>query len=418
MSRHKRARSEYYAWTPEVLLRNKKDAEALLDKQFDDDYFIRNIRKIYKTIAHKGPYPDRILPFFSFVPVKLDYTVFNEINHAIKNPTHYRDCCHQNEEFSGDSMQFISKIMHPFSHLDVALIGAWGCCSQCAAIITPRIMHKCFKFAFAIDNSSFDIDMLTVICMWIANILQYDFIKQSLRMNNDLMPALMLMLLRLMQGVHFLSEQNVKLSENRQRNMYIAIWRLLQQLVVNCGYIEKYYQRKDDLNERRCQQYVLQMVRWLKHEFKIMSQQNYDVNDEHQTTVSDLSSTCLANVGVLITKISSKDILKMAGIVTNDSSGLTQFYQDSLYSIHRITHNADKIGKFFMKSVIKANKLRSKHRIKCSWRNCTKWTKAETIYRCKQCKAVTYCSKHCQKKDWKRGYHNIACKDYLAICTS
>ena len=43
----------------------------------------------------------------------------------------------------------------------------------------------------------------------------------------------------------------------------------------------------------------------------------------------------------------------------------------------------------------------------CSWYKCKK--KSEKLLKCKQCKNVTYCSRVCQKKDW-RFKHRLVCQ--------
>ena len=46
---------------------------------------------------------------------------------------------------------------------------------------------------------------------------------------------------------------------------------LLKQIIFNYHYIEKYYQRKDVLNEKLCQLYQIKIVKWLMKETKILS---------------------------------------------------------------------------------------------------------------------------------------------------
>merc|ERR1711971_252918 len=96
----------------------------------------------------------------------------------------------------------------------------------------------------------------------------------------------------------------------------------------------------------------------------------------------------------------------------NDDSS---FWFNVLKTVHKIAiaHcKDDSIAGIFNESIVKANELKKENRIKCGWIKCTRWTTSDTFYRCKKCKVVIYCSKHCQKKDWKRGLHKLTCKLY------
>lgn len=46
----------------------------------------------------------------------------------------------------------------------------------------------------------------------------------------------------------------------------------------------------------------------------------------------------------------------------------------------------------------------------CHWKNCLK--KEKHLKRCRKCRSAFYCSKKCQKQDWKLGNHRCVCKYY------
>ena len=46
--------------------------------------------------------------------------------------------------------------------------------------------------------------------------------------------------------------------------------------------------------------------------------------------------------------------------------------------------------------------------VTCSW--CLKTTKEVPLSLCAGCKTLKYCSKTCQKEDWKKGPHKDECK--------
>ena len=57
-----------------------------------------------------------------------------------------------------------------------------------------------------------------------------------------------------------------------------------------------------------------------------------------------------------------------------------------------------------------------KQNMECLWRKCDKQAKDfETgrLHKCKRCRVARYCSKSCQKRDWKYGYHKELCDKFV-----
>ena len=57
--------------------------------------------------------------------------------------------------------------------------------------------------------------------------------------------------------------------------------------------------------------------------------------------------------------------------------------------------------------------IMKKREIECSWKGCN--IKAKDVvngklYKCTKCRVARYCSKYCQKRDWKYGNHKHICK--------
>eukprot|EP01084_Bolivina_argentea_P187063 322301_1 len=94
-----------------------------------------------------------------------------------------------------------------------------------------------------------------------------------------------------------------------------------------------------------------------------------------------------------------------------------------IYTLIKDFHKKHWKGKSVYKyliSIDKYSKYLSPHKnylrydyVECQWRNCCN-KKMEIVSngnwgKCSKCKLVRYCSKHCQKLDWKLGYHKKLC---------
>merc|ERR1712130_819806 len=206
-----------------------------------------------------------------------------------------------------------------------------------------------------------------------------------------------------------------KLYENRRTLIYFSIWRLTKQIILNHGYIKKYYQDKDNDKNCFCELYQVQMVRWLMEEIRIL---NVTLEDQESRLeiLNSLKYDYFGGIIILISLLKTEEAQDEVRIITHnvnlpDYECLMSFW----FSLHSISHNIDYIGHFFKKSIIRSFKLRKRNRIKCQWRHCKKWKKRYKFYKCKKCKAVTYCSRNCQKKGWKLGHHRFVCNDYHRI---
>eukprot|EP01084_Bolivina_argentea_P032000 59203_1 len=70
------------------------------------------------------------------------------------------------------------------------------------------------------------------------------------------------------------------------------------------------------------------------------------------------------------------------------------------------------------KFAIKYKKI-STQNMQCHWRFCAKRRKhVKKLYKCVKCRVSRYCSKKCQKLDWKNGCHKILCAKYSSFSKS
>ena len=57
-----------------------------------------------------------------------------------------------------------------------------------------------------------------------------------------------------------------------------------------------------------------------------------------------------------------------------------------------------------------------KREMNCMWYKCDNQAKdLVKLYKCKRCRVARYCSKSCQKRDWKNGNHKELCDKFVAI---
>eukprot|EP01084_Bolivina_argentea_P054102 99235_1 len=65
---------------------------------------------------------------------------------------------------------------------------------------------------------------------------------------------------------------------------------------------------------------------------------------------------------------------------------------------------------YALKKHMKQYQTICKENMKCHWNLCAKKRKnVVKLYKCKKCQVSRYCSKRCQKLDWKKGYHKLLC---------
>ena len=75
------------------------------------------------------------------------------------------------------------------------------------------------------------------------------------------------------------------------------------------------------------------------------------------------------------------------------------------------------IGCYLINLGEKVWKLKRKE-MKCLWNECDNMAKcfvSEKLLKCKGCLVARYCSKSCQKNDWKYGYHKEICKKLVKV---
>eukprot|EP01084_Bolivina_argentea_P075306 136519_1 len=444
-------------WNEECITEIKPHFEAILNRKFTDNEFIDKIKILYAIVRRKShdqdsqsmltnKYPDvmneiyssdfepETLSFFNIIPIKIDYFMFNaRFNNNFKHISYHK--CDHNTYINlnrPSSLAFIlfqtQHIKHnlkynrklkstPFSEF---LPFTQGCCMQCAELATPEIINCCYsltsyqrdnKHIKQIPNSHlipYNIDTLCLLCLWLANILQHKYIKIILRKNEDLMPTILLTLVRLLHNSHFLYKDANKLYDNRRTMIDFSIWRLVKALIMNHGYIKKYYQNKDVDNDNFCELYLVEVMRWLKRELKILNCmfEKYDT--------MEIKYDYFGGMLILMTLLRYKGAKFEVKQITHHSMIFDYMCLMNFWvTQHLISHNMGFIGKFFKKSIIKSRQLIAKSQIKCQWRDCKKWRKQNKLYKCKKCKAVTYCSRSCQKKGWKLGYHRFVCETYL-----
>ena len=59
-----------------------------------------------------------------------------------------------------------------------------------------------------------------------------------------------------------------------------------------------------------------------------------------------------------------------------------------------------------------------KREMKCLWMKCDKKANdmgSGKLRKCKRCRVARYCSKYCQKRDWKYGDHKKICNRFVEL---
>ena len=456
---------ECIEWRIESLLVHKKEVEGLLKCRFDDDDFIQNIRDLFplfvkyntddQSESETDELPmstiltriyaisgDEIFDSFEYVPLRIDYCMFNPQQNEDFKPILHHECGHNDNNKS--SLKFIytqSKIIGSTCKFTLKLnyesLNSFpchtGCCMECASLITPQIIKFCYglsdyhrsvshdpKETFNPGSDTklvvFNVDTLSRLCLWIANIFEYQHINKCLKVNKDLMPTVMLTLLRLMESAHCLHAKKPKLYMNRRHSIYFSISRLLDQIILKWSYVKKYY-KKEDVERKYCDGYVVWMIGWLMNELRVLSSINIiGIKSQSLSVFVSLQFDYVGAIIVLMTLVKNRKAKKDIKCITNDANFVNyECLVNICRTIHAISHNTKDVGRFFKESIIRSNKLKRENRIKCNWRNCKRRKQTEKFFRCKQCEVVVYCSKHCQKKDWKRGYHRTVCRQYHSI---
>ena len=326
-----------------------------------------------------------------------------------------------------------------------------GCCRECTSLITTAIVCGCYDFVnddinYALHylgmapemsnvpgpkNIVHRVDKSSMLCLWVANILQYEYIKLALKWNHHLMPTILITLYQLMLYAHVLYKENVKIYMNRRKNVYYSIWRLAQQIILNHRYIKRYYNRYDINKERLCDRYIVQMTEWLVNELQILQDIVWSFITMERSASSDYIGSYIQSlrydyvgaVVVLMSLVASKEEFEMSLIfgknlpdfaTKNGKNGVIRIF-NILRFVHSVTHNRKELAKFWKESIIRCRKMKLANRIKCHWRDCKRWGRSEKFFRCKRCRNAVYCSKRCQKKDWKRGPHKIACYRHCSL---
>eukprot|EP01084_Bolivina_argentea_P012916 24200_1 len=416
--------------------------EGLMKKGFEDGMislkqkypYIKNTMKREALTLFHNIYCHSHDLDYRLLPIRIDYFMLSpEMNKQFKCMSHAQ-CDHNQYQYSMYS--FVSKIVsfirnnieynpkltnqtNRFPKLSNCIPCALGCCMQCASLLTRKIVGCCYKLSkhkgqyvsrrvrkYYKDISPGNIDMLCILNVWLANILQYKYVKTYLSKQKDLMPHIFLTLYRLMITAHILYKDNKLLYFNKRRIIYFAIWKSAKEIVLNHCYVKKYYQNKDVKKERLCEHYVLYMVKWTMDELTILSQIDINKNDN---VLKSLNYDYFGGIIILMSlleKVSDETLCSTSKEYISHEHELVSVWMN----IHAISHETTYIGKYFEHSIKVANRLRNKHRIKCQWKSCRYWNRCNKFYKCKKCKTTSYCSRKCQKKDWVFGFHRLVCK--------
>ena len=410
-------------------MKHKERIQKFLETQFDDQHFIQNIKALYPLIRNKvdsiitDEEKSSILPlvlsqyhvygaslnksmqgmldYHAFIPVKIDFNLFDCSQNNNFKEVSYDECDHNHAEQS--PLEFVTKsVVHSLSTPDqmereydsedsLHLFPCNdGCCRDCASVITTSIIAGCYMYvpddvSYATHfiemctippdgsgpkNIVAHVDKLSMLCLWTANILQHRYIKLALEWNHDLMPTIILALFRLMIYAHVLYRKDVKLYMNRRRNVYHSIWRLLQQIILYHHYIKKYYNRYDVEKNRFCDQYIVGMSEWLRNEVQIQQDLAKMYRIEQQPldhTGSYAKSLCHDYVGgviilmSLVAKNESFDMRMMQctewhGFVAENvekNGGCAWVTIDILRFAHSVTNCRKELAKFWKESIIR-----------------------------------------------------------------
>eukprot|EP01084_Bolivina_argentea_P238849 401308_1 len=450
-------------WNKNALIESKRYKsksyiEQILNKKFDDEFFKKNINMLYAIFIQKIQHEQKNniiahelectvlydiysltndhIDAFQYIPIKMNYFMFNrKFNTYQFIPSHL---CDHNKTHSS-SIHFINemiKFMRNNNHKyttklelndnhNIAEVFACssGCCSECAELMTIPITDFCYKLhKISLGGKQtgkqcpapLNIDTLSGVCIWLANVLQHKYIKISLKNNSDLMPTIFRTLYMLLKTAHFTYKDKLKLYMNIRDRISFAIWRLLKEIIINYKYIKKYYQKKDVSNNEYCESYIVEMLQWLMEEIEILG----DILKEKNNSVSVLNSLKYDYFGGIIILMcllkydkSKIDILSVThrGVIYET---FCEWLTDMWMTIHLYSHDISALSQFFKKSILESRNLRKRNEIKCEWRKCRKWKACDKFYKCKGCRVAKYCSRNCQKKAWKLGVHAFVCRSY------
>eukprot|EP01083_Nonionella_stella_P098655 277462_1 len=471
-------------WQMESLLQFKSEFEIILNKEFDDEFYLKHIKTLYPIIRHKthvSPHskpkpkqiqspsqsatnrpskyfcdisvihedtsqPNELTLFreiyelstestfmdFAFVPVKIDYFMFHPRFNRNFHHILYHECVHCNRQMS--SFHFTSAVAEylkeqlfavgyttklPCDPEEQDLFSATnGCCMECAALITPLIIMACKAIKRANSESDeadgplpMNIDALCVLCIWISNILQHKYIKQCLQNDSDIMPTMLLAIYTLMVSAHTLYKDKRKLYKKKRNVISFAIYTSLKQVLLNHDYIRKYYQSVDHDKDRFCESYLIQIVEWMMAELHIVDEMLH-CRKSSRSVMHSLDYDYFGCIVVLMSMLPQDFNQYVRGMTCQCTHTGYEFVMEFWMTMHLISHSTDEISKFFAGSIRRCREIKNTNEIKCQWRKCRKWRKANKFYKCKTCKAVSYCSRHCQKKDWIYGAHCMVCEEY------
>ena len=225
-------------WSRDSILKLKISLKTVLNKKFNEGYFVENIKILYPLFRYRSKSKNkriidsivdiyRIEAGFNIIPIKIDYFTFNaRFNNKFAEVLHH-ECGHADVDPNSKfrhclpiAVQTMMSLTSPYvtirciskrimnnlkytprlDNIDHYKVCLHGCCSKCAELATPVIIDCCYelqRYNRSIDKTIPDspvapinIDTLCLLCIWLANIMQHRFIKAHLQINSDLMPTI------------------------------------------------------------------------------------------------------------------------------------------------------------------------------------------------------------------------------------
>eukprot|EP01083_Nonionella_stella_P046948 125709_1 len=304
------------------------------------------------------------------------------------------------------------------------MFGAPGCCRQCAALITPSLITICTKIAskkylYMPHSLAHSVDILCLLCYWLGHVLRHQYITKYLKQNHNLMPMILSVLLRLMNGSHILYESKPKIYHNRRNIIVVSISVLLKQIIIHYRYIKKYYQKKDVGKARLCEFYHIKMIEWMMKELQIVSDvvmiedDNKKLRCDSDTFLNSLNTDYFGQIVIFTSLIISKHSMMELRHVTTCTQKIGLIWHRLWRLIHTVTHHPTNMRNFFKESIPIPRDLKQ-NVSSCHWEKCNK-TEVSKYHLCSGCRIATYCSKKCQKQDWKRNRHKLICQTYTRL---